>query len=141
MLSAIATAAIGNDDFRPTGYGLLALDLLLLALFVALVAVAVAWVRRPAVHSRVMAATGLLALPAGLGRGYMALLHVGALAASHLALGTALVILAGLIVRDRRAHQIEPVYPVTLLAILVIQATFPLMAGATWFDELVRALT
>lgn len=140
MLTAIATAAVGNDEFRPTGYGLLALDVLLLALFVVLVAVAVAWIRRPAVHSRVMAATGLLALPAGLGRGYMALLRVGALTASHLALGTALAILVWLIVRDRRAQQVEPVYPATLMLLVAIQVGFPLVAGARWFDTLVLFL-
>ncbi len=140
MLSAIATAAIANNNFRPTGYGLLALDVLLLALFVALVAVAVAWVRRPAVHSRVMAATGLLALPAGLGRGYMALFGVGPLTASHLALGTAHAMLVGLIVRDRRAMQMEPVYPATIVTLLAIQVSFPLMARAPWFDTLARTL-
>jgi hypothetical protein len=120
------------------GYQLLAMDTLLLLLFVSLFAVALAFVRTPAVHSRALASTGLLALPPGLGRAWMAWAGVDPIAGSHLALITGSLLVVALIVRDQRAGQREPVYPAVLASLIVIQALFPIIARAGWFDGVVR---
>lgn len=138
MLHTMAGAAVANAGFRPMGYQLLAMDVLLLVLFVALFAAAIACVRKPAVHSRALASTGLLALPAGLGRAYMGWAGVGPIGGSHLALLTASALTLTLIVRDRRAQEREPVYPIVLVSLLAIALVFPLMAAAPWFDHAAR---
>lgn len=138
MLHTMAGAAVAHAGFRPMGYQLLAMDVLLLVLFVALFAVAIAFVRKPVVHSRALASTGLLALPAGLGRAYMGWAGVDPIGGSHLALLTASVLTFALIVRDRRAQEREPVYPAVLVSLIAMQVLFPLIATAGWFDRATR---
>lgn len=140
MLHTLAVGAVASDRFRPMGYQLLAMDILLMVLFVALFAVAMAFVRTPGVHSRALAATGVLALPAGLGRAYMAWFGVDPIGGSHLALLTAAAILVVLTLRDRRAGVRELVFPATLCALVALQLTFPMLARAAWFDQAARAL-
>jgi hypothetical protein len=135
----LAGGAVANERFRPMGYQLLSMDVLLMVLFVALFAVAMAFVRTPGVHSRALAATGVLALPAGLGRAYMGWFGVDPIGGSHLALITAALILLVLTVRDRRAGVHETVFPATLLAIIALQLSFPLLARMAWFDQAARA--
>jgi hypothetical protein len=138
MLHTLAGGAVASERFRPMGYQLLAMDVLLMALFVALFAVAMAFVRTPGVHSRALAATGVLALPAGLGRAYMSWFGLDPIGGSHLALLTAAVILLALTVRDRRAGVHETVFPATLLAVITLQLAFPLLARMAWFDQAAR---
>lgn len=138
MLASLAAGAGANPDFRPIGLRLLAMDCLLLILFTALLAVAVALVRRPAVHARAMAATGLLALPAGLGRLYTRLLSVDPMRGSSLALGTAAVLLVGLIIADRRAGVRDLVHPLVLVAVLAVPPLVGVTADTRWFAALAR---
>ncbi len=141
MLHTMAKAAVANERFRPMGYQLLAMDILLMALFVTLFAVALAFVRKPAVHSRALAATGVLALPAGLGRAYMAWFHVGPIDGSHLAIITGALILLALVLRDRLAGQREPVYPAVLISLIALELLFPLVARSGWFDQAMRVFS
>ena len=138
MLHTLANGAVASERFRPMGYQLLAMDVLLMVLFVALFAVAMAFVRTPGVHSRALAATGVLALPAGLGRAYMGWFGVDPIGGSHLALITAAVILLALTARDRRAGVREMVFPATLIAIVTLALAFPLLARTEWFDQMAR---
>jgi hypothetical protein len=138
MLHTLAGGAVANARFRPMGYQLLAMDVLLMLLFVALFAIAMAFVRTPGVHSRALAATGVLALPAGLGRAYMGWFGLDPIGGSHLALLTAAVILLALTVRDRRAGVNETVFPATLLAVIALQLSFPFLARMAWFDQAAR---
>lgn len=100
-----------------------------------LLAVAVAFVRHPAVHARALAATGLLALPAGLGRLYMRVWSVDPVVASWLALGTAALLVLLLIVADRRAGVRDVVQPLVLAAVLAVPLLAALMARAPWFSS------
>jgi hypothetical protein len=126
---------MANPGFRAVGLWLLAMDSLLLVLFLTLFAVAVAFVRRPAVHARALAATGLLALPAGLGRVYMRVWSVDPVVASWLALGTAALLVLLLIVADRRAGVRDVVQPLVLAAVLAVPLLAALMARAPWFSS------
>lgn len=119
-------------------YQLLAMDTLLMLMFVVLFAVAVAFVRKPAVHSRALASTGLLALPPGIGRAWMGWAGVDPIAGSHLALITGSLLVVVLIIRDRRATQHEPVYPAVLASLVALQLLFPMIATAEWFDQAIR---
>ncbi len=134
MLRALAGAAAASERFRPLAHRLLVMDVLLLALFVLLFAVAMASVRRPRTHARAMAATALLALPAGLGRGYMRLLSIDPVMASYLALATGAMLVAALIAADRRSGVREPVLPSVLgalVAIWLLMVTLPQTPVAT----------
>ena len=139
MLTALAAGATSNAGFRPLGHRLFVMDVLLLVLFVLLFAVAMANVRRPQVHARAMAATGLLALPAGLGRAYMRLVSTDPVTASYLALGTAVMILLALIAADRRAGVRDRVLPVALVLFAAIGVSMALVADTAWVAALVRA--
>ncbi len=141
MLHTMARAAVANERFRPLGYQLLAMDILLMALFMTLFAVALAFVRKPAVHSRALAATGVLALPAGLGRAYMAWFNVGPIEGSHLAIITGALIIFALVLRDRRARLHEPVYPAVLISLIVLELLFPIIARAGWFDRTMQVFS
>lgn len=138
MLHDMAGAAVAKAGFRPMGYQLLAMDVMLMLLFVALFAIALAFVRQPAVHSRALACTGLLALPPGLGRAYMSWAGVDPITGSHMALASGSLLLVALIVRDRRAGQREPVYPAMLAACVAVQLLFPVIARSAWFDGAMR---
>ncbi len=133
MLASLASGALATAGFRPIGLRLLAMDCLLLALFMVLFAVAIAFVRTPAVHARALAATGLLALPAGLGRLYMRLFAIDPMRGSHLALGTAALLLVALIVADRRAGVRDVVHPLVLGAMLAVALLTGVIADAPWF--------
>lgn len=136
MLASLAAGATANAGFRPMGLRLLAMDIMLLALFVLLFAVAVAFVRRPAVHARALAATGLLALPAGLGRVYMRVFAVDPMQGSYLALGTAVAVLGVLALIDRRAGTRDVVQPLVLVALLLVGVLTGVVADAPWFGTM-----
>ncbi len=136
MLASLASAATANAGFRPMGLRLLAMDIMLLALFVVLFALAIAFVRRPAIHARALAATGLLALPAGLGRVYMRVFSVDPMQGSYLALGTAAAVLVALLLVDRRAGTRDLVHPLVLAALLLVGVLTGVTADAPWFGEL-----
>lgn len=140
MLASLAKGASANPGFRPIGLRLLAMDGLLLLLFLVLFSVAIAFVRRPAVHARALAATGLLALPAGLGRLYMRLFSVDPMRASYLALGTAVLLLMALIVGDRRAGVRDVVHPLVLGAVLAVALVTGVTADAAWFGAWARRM-
>jgi hypothetical protein len=133
MMRALAAGATANVGFRPIGLRLLAMDGLLLLLFVMLFAVAIAYVRRPVVHARALAATGLLALPAGLGRVVMRVAPVDPAVASYGALGSAAPLLSALIVTDRRAGVRDAIQPVVLGAIVAIALLMGPLAESGWF--------
>jgi hypothetical protein len=139
MMAALASGAAANAQFRPIGTRLFIMDALLLALFVLLFAVAMAHVRRPAIHARALAATGLLALPAGLGRAYMCLLSTDPMTGSYLALGTGAVVLVALIVVERRAGARDRVFPAVLVGFALVGAMTELTASSAWVSALVRA--
>jgi len=141
MLHTMAGVAVANALVRPLLLQLLAMDTTLMTLFVALVAVAMAFVRTPAIHSRALASTGLLALPPGLGRAYMSWVGVDPVVGSHLALASGSLLVLALIIRDRRAQQYEPVYPTVLGSLVALQLLFPLIARTEWFVEAVRRFT
>jgi hypothetical protein len=138
MLASLAAGASANPAFRRIGLRLLAMDCLLLTLFTALLAVAVAFVRRPAVHARAISATGLLALPASLGRRYMRVLSVDPMRGSYLALGTAAMLLVGLIIADRRAGVRDRVHPLVLAAVVAVSLLVGVTADAHWFAAWAR---
>jgi hypothetical protein len=85
------------------------------------------------VHARALAATGLLALPAGLGRVVMRVAPVDPVVASYCALGSAALLLTALIVTDRRAGVRDAVQPVVLGAIAAIALLMGPLADSTWF--------
>jgi hypothetical protein len=108
MMQALLAAAAGGA-FIPAF--LTVMDTGLLIAFLALFAVAVTNVRRPAVHARAMAATALVALPPGLGRGAMRLLGLDPVGGSLVALAVAVLWLGALSVSDYRAGVRSTVYP------------------------------
>lgn len=136
MLVSLAAAATTKAAFRPMGLRLLAMDILLLLLFTTLFAVAIAFVRRPAIHARALAATGLLALPAGLGRLYMRVFSMNPMQGSYLALGTAAALLATLALVDRRGGTRDVVQPLVLAAVLLVGVLSGVIADAAWFGAL-----
>lgn len=140
MLTSLAIGATANPGFRPIGLRLLAMDGLLLLLFLVLFSVAIAFVRRPAVHARALAATGLLALPAGLGRLYMRVFALDPVWASYLALGTAVLLLMALIAGDRRAGVHDVVHPLVLGAVLAVALLTGVTADAPWFAQWARQI-
>jgi len=133
MLQSLASGATANPGFRPIGLRLLAMDVMLLLLFVLLFALAIAYVRRPAIHARALAATGLLALPAGLGRVFMRIAPVDPVQGSYLALASGALLLVLLIVVDRRAGGRDAVQPTVLGATLAIALLMGPIADAAWF--------
>lgn len=110
---------------------LVVMDCGLLVLFAGAFALAVSHIRRPAVHSRAMAATALVALPPGIGRWYMRLFDVDAVVGSRIALATAAALLVACIVTDRWVGIRDRVYPAALVVVLLIFATSP------WITRLV----
>ena len=135
MLSALAAAAEANVGFRPLGRRLLVMDVLLLGLFVALFAMAIAQVRRPEVHARAMAATGLIALPAGLGRAWMQWASVDPVTGSWLAVASGLAIIAAVIIVDRRAGVRDRVFPSVFAAFLLLVVLTERVADSRWVAE------
>ena len=138
MLGALASGAVHSEMFRPIGSRLFVLDVLLLALFVMLFAVALANVRRPAVHARALAATGVLALPAGLGRAYMWAFNAGPMTGSWLALGTGMLVLGGVMLADRRAGVRDRVLPAVLGAFMLVVVITEGVADAPWVLDTMR---
>jgi hypothetical protein len=138
MLQSLAAGALANAGFRPIGNRLWLMDVMLLALFVALFAVAMANVRRATTHARAMAATGILALPAGLGRAYMRLLNLNPAQASYLALATGAAILAAVIVSDRRRGVRDVVLPAVLVACVAVAVFTEFGADAPWLSVLMH---
>jgi hypothetical protein len=133
MLQLLASGAMSDLRFRAVGLRLLAMDCLLLIMFVLLFALAIAYVRRPVTHARAMAATGLLALPAGLGRLFMRVAAVDPVQGSYLALASATLVLVLLIVADRRAGTNDWVLPTVLGATVAVALLIGPMADAAWF--------
>lgn len=109
MMQTLMAAAAGGA-FIPAF--LAVMDTGLLIGFLALFAVAVTNVRRPAVHARAMAATALVALPPGLGRGAMRLLGLDPVGGSLVALTVAVLWLGALSVSDYRAGVRNATYPI-----------------------------
>jgi hypothetical protein len=120
MVQTTAARTMADPAGGAIGWFLVAMDAGLLLAFVVTFAVAVANIRRPAVHGRAMAATALVALPPGLGRWAMRLLHLDPVAGSYVALAGGIALLAVLIVTDRRAGIRDRVYPAMLAMMLVI---------------------
>ncbi|MCA2982702.1 hypothetical protein [Gemmatimonas sp.] len=113
MLQALA-AAVTAADAVPARAAvprfLLRLDFGLLACLLGLLAVALSQVRNRARHARAMAATALLALPAGLGRWAMRLLDLDPIGGSLVALGLGALWLMALAYSDARAGVRDRVY-------------------------------
>jgi hypothetical protein len=85
------------------------------------------------VHARALTATGLLALPAGLGFLFMRLFSIDPIRGSDLALGTAALLVVALIVVDRRAGVRDVVHPLVLGAMLAVAPLTGVIADAPWF--------
>jgi len=120
MVQATAAKAGTDPAGGAIGWFLVVMDTGLLLAFVVAFAVAVANVRRPAIHSRAMAATALVALPPGLGRWAMRLFHLNPIDGSYVALGVGLALLIVLIATDRRAGIRDRVYPAMFVAMLLV---------------------
>jgi hypothetical protein len=120
MVQATAAKAGTDPAGGAIGWFVVVMDTGLLLAFVMAFAVAVANVRRPAIHSRAMAATALVALPPGLGRWAMRLFHLNPIDGSYVALGVGLALLIVLIATDRRAGIRERVYPSMFVAMLLV---------------------
>lgn len=138
MLQSMARGAAANAGFRPIGHRLLVLDVLTLLLFVALFAVAMANVRRPQVHARAIAASGLVALPPGLGRVFMRILPVTPPVGGYLAAGVAVVLLLALIRADRKAGVRDAVLPAVAIAFVAAVALTEAVADTAWVAAVVR---
>lgn len=120
MVQATAAKAATDPRGGAIGWFIVVMDLGMLAAFLGAFAAAIANVRRPAVHSRAMASTALMALAPGLGRWAMRLFHVNPVIGSYIALAAGMGLLAALILSDRRAGVRDRVYPAMLIAILLV---------------------
>ena len=122
MVQVTAARAAADPARGVIGRFLVVMDTGLLLVFTAAFAVAVANVRRPAIHSRAMAATALVALPPGLGRWAMRLFHLDPVGGSYVGLAVGAGLLLALVITDRRAGVRDRVYPVMLAVMLLIAA-------------------
>ena len=138
MLQSMARGAAANAGFRPIGHRLLVLDVLTLLMFVGLFALAMANVRRPQLHARAIAATGLVALPPGLGRVFMRMLPVTPHVGGYLAAGVAVVLLLALIRVDRKAGVRDRVLPAVAIAFVAAVALTEAVADSAWVAAVVR---
>jgi hypothetical protein len=125
LANTLAATAKVPPPVVPMLRELVVLDVGLLVLFTGAFAIAVSHIKRPVVHARAMAVTALVALPPGIGRWYMRLFEVDAVAGSRIALGTAAILLMALIVSDRRVGIPDRVYPTALVVVALIGFTSP----------------
>ena len=138
MLQSLARGATANAGFRPIGHRLLVLDVLTLLMFVGLFALALANVRRPQLHARAIAATGLVALPPGLGRLFMRIFPVTPPVGGYLAAGVAVVLLLALIRADRKAGVSDRVLPAVAIAFVAAVVLTEAVADSAWVAAVVR---
>lgn len=134
MMQALWAGAVAvSDDFRRSTVlrFLVAMNVGLLVCLLALLAVALSHVRQRAIHSRAMAATALLALPAGLGRWVMRLLGLDPMGGSLVALGVAVLWLALLAISDRRHGVRDWVYPAGAMALTTVTGA-AIIVARTW---------
>lgn len=134
MMQALAAKATSKPGGAAVPWFLLTMDVGMMLIFLGAFAYAVANVRLARTHSRAMASTAFMALAPGLGRWFMVQLHLGPIVGSLAALGVGVMLLAALIVSDRRAGVHDRVYPSVLVAI-----TFVMIASTPLSQLLARA--
>ena len=110
------------------------IDIPTIAFLLVLVGLALRNVRRPPVHKRYMSATVLLALPPALARLYPRFSpQVDFMTALHASFFTVYLILAGLMLLDRRSPQRYPAYPLSLVFFVLVEILMgPVGASGAW---------
>jgi len=143
MIQAILRTGQQQAGFQPIARMLVAYDVATLLLFTGLLSLALANIRRPAVHRRALSATALLAIPPALSRFFNGpLIGLDFMVALHASFVLGYVILGWLIIADRRRGVRDRVYPVTLAALAGIELLMsPVSTTAAWIaftDVLIR---
>ena len=140
MMQSLLRAGLANAEFLPLARQLVVYDVTSLLLFTALLSVALANVRRPAIHRRAVAATAMLAIPPALARflsgpvvglPFMAGLH------GSFWLGNAIMI--WLIVRDRRDGVRDWVWPIVLGCMVALEFSMAPVSTTRWWMALTEA--
>jgi hypothetical protein len=134
MMEAILRSGLANANFRPLARMLVVYDVTALMLFTALFSVALANVRRPAVHRRALAATAMLAIPPALAR-YLSgsLIGLPFMTALHASFWFGNAIMVWLIARDRRDGVRDVVWPVMLACMIALELCMAPVSRTAWW--------
>jgi hypothetical protein len=143
MMQAMLRNGQKDAGFQPIARLLVAYDVATLLIFTGLLSLALASVRRPAIHRRALSATALFAIPPALARFFGGpLIGLDFTVSLHLSYALGYGILGWLIVEDRRRGVTDWVYPFTLVSLAAIQFLIsPVSRTASWItftDVMIR---
>lgn len=141
MMESILRGGMANPGFRPLARMLVVYDVTALVLFTALLSVALANVRRAAIHRRALGATAMLAIPPALARFLSgSLVGLPFMTGLHASFWLGNAIMLWLILRDRRDGVRDVVWPVVLGCMIALELYMGPVSRTAWWAAFTDAM-